>query len=79
MKAIKIIKVSPTCYKLICQLTLNDLSSLPDKLDKDKLFKLQFTLDNVVSCAGYWFSPCYTHEWLGEKEILGEPPQIAEA
>ena len=78
MKAIKIIKETPTSHKLVCQLTLDDLSSLPDKPGKDKLGKLQFTLDNIISYKGYWFRPCFTHEWSGKQEIVGEPPIIEE-
>ena len=79
MQAIKIIKETPTSYKLVCQLTLDDLSSLPDKLSKDKLCKLQFTLDNIISYKGYWFRPCFTHEWSRKQGILGEPPIIVES
>jgi len=78
MLAIKIIKETPTSHKLVCQLTLDDLSSLPDNLNNDKLCKLQFTLDNIISYKGYWFRPCFTHELSGKQEILGEPPLIVE-
>ena len=79
MRAVKIVKESDACYKLVCQLTSEDLAQLPEQLNRQDLKKAEFTIENAISCAGYWFRPCYQREWGGrEGEILIEPPEVEE-
>ena len=77
MRALKIIKESETCYKLVCKLTMEDLPKIPSPLSETNLMQAKFTLNNIISHKGYWFRPCYEPEWRAREEVI-EPPQREE-
>lgn len=55
-------------------------SSIDDIMSsiKDKLMKVDFPIENMVSAKGFWFRPCRERHWGMDGEYFVEPPKIEE-